>query len=43
MITYFIERHQDMEFVYLVTIYDKSEEENITKNELLKVIERGIE
>ncbi len=43
VITYYIEKHEEVEVVYLVTIYDKSEEENITKNELLKIIESGID
>jgi hypothetical protein len=42
VITYYIEQQQETEIVYLVTIYDKSEEENITRNELLKIIERGM-
>ncbi|PLK44666.1 type II toxin-antitoxin system RelE/ParE family toxin [Emticicia sp. TH156] len=38
VITYFTEQKQDTETVYLITIYDKSEEENITKKELLKIL-----
>ncbi len=43
VITYYIEQQQETEIVYLVTIYDKSEEENITKQELLKIVGGGID
>ncbi|RFS17109.1 type II toxin-antitoxin system RelE/ParE family toxin [Emticicia sp. C21] len=43
VITYYIEQKQETEVVYLVTIYNKSEEENITKQELLKIVGSGID
>lgn len=38
IITYYIDETQDESTVYLVTIYDKSEESNIDKKELLKLV-----
>ncbi len=42
VITYYIETKGDIETVYLVSIYDKSEFSSISKNELLKVIENEL-
>lgn len=42
VITYYIEQKADTETIYLVTIYDKSEEENISKGELLKITKREL-
>lgn len=39
VVTYYIEQVGDEEIVYLVTIYDKSEQENITKDDLLSIID----
>lgn len=39
VVTYYVEQIGDEEVVYLVTIYDKSEADNITKDELLTIIE----
>lgn len=39
VVTYYIEQVGDEEIVYLVTIYDKSEQENITKDDLLAIID----
>jgi hypothetical protein len=38
VITYYIETKNDMETVYLISIYDKSEFGTISKAELLKLI-----
>jgi hypothetical protein len=39
--TYYIEQTSEDEIIYLVTIFDKSEEENITKAELLKIVKKA--
>lgn len=39
VITYYVERVGDDEVVYLVTIYDKSEEDSIDKDELLAIVQ----
>ena len=39
VITYYIEEIDDLEIVYLVTIYDKSEEDSIKKSDLVKIVE----
>ena len=39
IITYYVEQTAAGEVVYLVTIYDKSEEANILKNDLLNIIQ----
>lgn len=36
--TYYVEQVGDEEVVYLVTIYDKSEEDNIRREELLDIV-----
>ena len=43
VITYYIEETMETEIVYLVTIYDKSEEDSIKKNELIKIVETFLE
>jgi hypothetical protein len=43
VITYYVEETDDSEIVYLITIYDKSEEDSIKKNELLKITKALIE
>lgn len=42
VITYYIEQKADTETIYLVTIYDKSEEDSISKSELLKITKREL-
>jgi hypothetical protein len=37
-VTYYVEQVGDEEIVYLVTIYDKSEEANILKEDLEKIV-----
>ena len=39
IVTYYIEQVGDEEVIYLVTIYDKSEEDNITKDDLLSIVD----
>ena len=39
VITYYVEEIDDLEVVYLVTIYDKSEEDSIKKSDLVKIVE----
>lgn len=39
VITYYVEQTADGEVVYLVTIYDKSEEASIGKDDLLKLLQ----
>jgi hypothetical protein len=41
IVTYYIEQKGDAETVYLITIYNKSEESSIDKKELLKILEKG--
>ncbi len=43
VITYFVEQTTEGDIVYLVTIFDKSEESNINKKELLKIIKNQLE
>ena len=43
VITYYIEETMETEIVYLVTIHDKSEEDSIKKNELIKIVETFLE
>lgn len=38
VVTYYVEQVGDEEVVYLVTIYDKSEEDNIRREELLDIV-----
>ena len=38
VVTYFVEQTKDGNVVYLVTIFDKSEQSNITKKELLTLL-----
>lgn len=38
IITYYIEKNGDDEVIYLVTIYDKSEEDSIDKTDLQKIV-----
>ena len=42
VITYYIEQVGDDEVVYLVTIYDKSEEDNIDKADLLAIVQDAL-
>lgn len=42
VITYYIEQKDDTETIYLVTIYDKSEESSIDKKELMKILEDAL-
>lgn len=42
VITYYVEATADGEIVYLVTIYDKSEEASIDKADLLAQVQRGL-
>ena len=43
VITYYIEETEDSEIVYLVTIYDKSEEDSIKKSDLTKMVKFFLE
>lgn len=43
VITYYIEQTADGEVLYLVTIYDKFEEANILKTDLLNTIKQELE
>jgi hypothetical protein len=43
VVTYFVEQTMEGDVVYLVTIYDKSEQSNITKKELLKIIKNELD
>lgn len=43
VITYYIEKTDDCEIVYLVTIYDKSEEDSVKKSDLIKMIDIFLE
>ncbi|WP_428657355.1 type II toxin-antitoxin system RelE/ParE family toxin [Runella sp.] len=43
VITYYIEKKTDIEIVYLISIYDKSEFSTIEKNELMKIIKDALE
>lgn len=42
VITYYVETKNDVETVYLVSIYDKSEFSTVSKTELLKLIENSL-
>ncbi len=42
VITYYIEKVDNDEIVYLVTIYDKSEFSTIQKNDLMKIIQDAL-
>jgi len=42
VITYYVEQTAEGEIVYLVTIYDKSEEASIAKEDLLKLLRQGL-
>ena len=42
VITYYVEQIGDDEVVYLVTIYDKSEEVNIDKADLLTIVQEAL-
>ncbi|RZK30451.1 MAG: addiction module toxin RelE [Hymenobacter sp.] len=42
VITYYVEQTTEGETVYLVTIYDKSEAANITKEELLQLLQQEL-
>ena len=42
VITYYVEQTAEGETVYLVTIYDKSEEDSITKDVLLELLSREL-
>ena len=39
VVTYYIEQVGDEEIIYLVTIYDKSEQDSITKDDLLAIVD----
>ncbi len=43
VVTYYVEQTGDDETVYLVTIYDKSEEDSITKADLLAFVKEAFE
>lgn len=43
VITYFVDETENEQNVYLVTIYDKSEESTIDKKELLKIVQIEME
>jgi hypothetical protein len=43
IVTYYVEQTTEGEVVYLVTIYDKSEEANILKTDLLNTIKQELE
>ncbi|WP_336913115.1 hypothetical protein [Runella sp.] len=38
IITYFVDESQNDQTVYLVTIYDKSEQSTMAKKDLLKIV-----
>ena len=42
VITYYIEQKGDTQTIFLVTIYDKSEESSVDKKELLKILENEL-
>ena len=42
VITYYVEETDDSEIIYLVTIYDKSEEDSIKKSDLVKIVETSL-
>ena len=42
VITYYVEQTSEGETVYLVTIYNKSETDSITKEELLRLLQQGL-
>jgi len=43
VVTYFVDEAETEQTIYLVTIYDKSEESSIDKKELLKIIANEME
>lgn len=43
VVTYYVEQVGDEENVYLVTIYDKSEEASIAKTDLLMIVQEALE
>lgn len=43
VVTYYVEQIGDEETVYLVTIYDKSEEDSITKADLLVLVKQALD
>jgi hypothetical protein len=43
VVTYYVEQIGDEETVYLVTIYDKSEEDTVTKADLLTLVKQAFE
>ena len=43
VITYYVEQTTEGEVVYLVTIYDKSEEDSIAKADLLALLKRELD
>lgn len=42
VVTYYVQKTSDGEIVYLVTIFDKSEEANISKERLLKIVSEAL-
>jgi hypothetical protein len=42
VVTYYVEQIGDEQTVYLVTIYDKSEEESIDKDDLLAIVHQAL-
>ncbi|MDZ7935302.1 MAG: type II toxin-antitoxin system RelE/ParE family toxin [Emticicia sp.] len=40
VISYYIEKRNEEETIYLVTIYDKSEESSVDKDEIVKMIKK---
>lgn len=42
IVTYYIEQVGDEEIVYLVTIYDKSEDDSIAKTDLLAIVKEAL-
>lgn len=43
VITYYIEETDNVDIVYLVTIYDKSEEDSIQKTDIIKIVDAFLE
>lgn len=43
VITYYIEETDNVDIVYLVTIYDKSEEDSIQKTDIIKIVDVFLE
>jgi hypothetical protein len=42
VVTYYVEQIGDEQTVYLVTIYDKSEEDSIDKDDLLTIVQEAL-